>query len=92
MILQEGLGRKTVWKIENFRLVEVRDLSSYPMYKNKTLPSRNGSKKNGGEMRKMIAKLLFEDQRNQHKDFLYELEIINSFKNHSMLGIRQVLS
>ena len=54
MILQEGLGRKTVWKIENFRLVEVRDLSSYPMYKNKTLPSRNGSKKNGGEMRKMV--------------------------------------
>ena len=49
--MQEGLGRKTVWKIENFRLVEVRDLSSYPMYKNKTIPSRNGSKKNGGEMR-----------------------------------------
>ena len=42
---QEGQGRKTVWKIDNFRLVEVRDLSSFPMYKNKTLPSKG--KKNG---------------------------------------------
>ena len=41
---EEGLGRKTVWRIENFRPVEVRDLSSFPMYKNKTLPSPRGKK------------------------------------------------
>ena len=47
---EEGLGRKTVWRIENFRPVEVRDLSSFPMYKNKTLNSqRGGSKKQGSK-------------------------------------------
>ena len=39
-----------MWKIENFKPVEVRDLSSFPMYKNRTLPGgpRSGGKKGGG--------------------------------------------
>jgi len=68
---EEGLGRKTVWKIENFRLVEVRDLSSYPMYKNKTLPSRNGSKKNGGEMRDKTSAFMMMQGMMQGQVFLH---------------------
>ena len=46
---EEGLGRKTVWRIENFRPVEVRDLSSFPMYKNKTLDSKRGKKQSSSK-------------------------------------------
>ena len=51
---EEGLGRKTVWRIENFRPVEVRDLSSFPMYKNKTLNRGSGKKQGSKDKVKMM--------------------------------------
>ena len=77
---KEAIGRKTVWKIHNYKLVEVRDLSSFPNYKNKTLPSKSPKQKN----RLLLGEGMFQGQAFLHSSNCYVIlyKYGPTMKNH----------
>lgn len=78
---KEAIGRKTVWKLVNYKLVEVRDLSSFPNYKNKTLPSKSPKMKNS---RLLLGEGMFQGQSFLHSSNCYVIlyKYGPTMKNH----------
>ena len=78
---EEAIGIKKVMKLVNYKLVEVRDLSSFPNYKNKTLPSKSPKMKNS---RLLLGEGMFQGQSFLHSSNCYVIlyKYGPTMKNH----------